>query len=143
MGHNPSASKRVPQQRTLIVRSVIDDGGETAGHASVFGRPEKRQVTYWIGRKYGQRSRHHRASVRVLEKCEFVLSGNNRDFANSRGGEVDEVLFALFDRTNARSTSPQISGHTQRNGGAKSRLRITLQRSHESAVNLFDGMDIR
>ena len=34
-------------------------------------------------------------SIRVLEKCGFVVTGSGRGFANARGEEIDEVLLAL------------------------------------------------
>lgn len=86
----------------------------------MFGPPEEREVTYWIGRQYWgrgaataalrellgvapERPLHARAaadnigSIQVLKKCGFVVTGNERDFANGRGEEVDEVLFTLRD----------------------------------------------
>lgn len=35
------------------------------------------------------------ASLRVLEKCGFIRIGTNRDFANARGKEIEEVLLKL------------------------------------------------
>ncbi|KOV73300.1 acetyltransferase [Streptomyces sp. AS58] len=111
---------RIRQDPAIIVRTVVDDSGEIVGHASVFGPPEGREVTYWIGRQHWgrgaataalrellglapERPLHARAaadnlgSIRVLERCGFVVTGNERDFANGRGEEVDEVLFVLPD----------------------------------------------
>lgn len=109
---------RILQDPTTIVRTVIDDAGEIAGYASVFGPPGEREVTYWIGRRHWgkgvataalralldltpERPLHARAaadnhaSIRVLEKCGFVATGTNRDFANARGEEIDELIFTL------------------------------------------------
>ncbi|MDQ3537205.1 MAG: GNAT family N-acetyltransferase, partial [Actinomycetota bacterium] len=33
------------------------------------------------------------ASIRVLEKCGFTVSGEDRGFANARDAEVDEFIF--------------------------------------------------
>jgi RimJ/RimL family protein N-acetyltransferase len=33
--------------------------------------------------------------LRVLEKCGFIRTGTNRDFANARGKEIEEVLLKL------------------------------------------------
>jgi uncharacterized protein with von Willebrand factor type A (vWA) domain len=33
-----------------VMRTVLADDGEIAGHAAVFGPPEEREVTYWRGR---------------------------------------------------------------------------------------------
>jgi RimJ/RimL family protein N-acetyltransferase len=83
-------------------------------------RTGERQVTYWIGREYWGRGAataelrevldavrdrplHARAaadnggSIRVLEKCGFVVTGNDRGFANARGEEIDEVLLTLSE----------------------------------------------
>ncbi|MEV5412936.1 GNAT family N-acetyltransferase [Thermopolyspora sp. NPDC052614] len=112
--------ERILQNPTTLVRTVIEDAGEIAGHASVFGPPEEREVTYWIGRRYwgrgiataalrellrlaSERPVHARAaadnrgSIRVLEKCGFVVTGNDRGFANARGEEIDELIFTLRD----------------------------------------------
>jgi len=35
------------------------------------------------------------ASVRVLEKCGFVISGYDQGFANARGEEIEEVIMIL------------------------------------------------
>ncbi|MEW2165306.1 GNAT family N-acetyltransferase [Streptomyces sp. NPDC007084] len=114
--------ERVRQNPVGIVRTVVGDGHQVVGHAAVFGPPEEREVTYWIGRRYwGQgvataalrellriapeRPLHARAvadnvaSVRVLEKCGFTVSGRERDFANGRGEEVDELLLTLVDHS--------------------------------------------
>jgi RimJ/RimL family protein N-acetyltransferase len=110
---------RIRQDRSSIVRTVVGEGDEIVGHASVFGPTEEREVTYWIGREYwgrgaataalrellsvvSERPLRARAaadnggSIRVLEKCGFVLTGIERDFANARGEEIDEVLLALI-----------------------------------------------
>ncbi|WP_128376902.1 GNAT family N-acetyltransferase [Streptomyces cavernae] len=110
---------RIRQDPAAVNRTVVGEGGEIVGHAAVFGPPEEREVTYWIGRQYWGRGAataalrellrveparplHARAaadnvgSIRVLEKCGFVVTGSERDFANGRGEEVDEVLLTLL-----------------------------------------------
>jgi len=111
---------RIRQDPAVILRTVVGDSGEIVGHAAVFGPPEEREVTYWIGRQHWgrgaataalralvgvapERPLHARAaadnagSIQVLKKCGFVVIGSERDFANGRGEEVDEVLFTLLD----------------------------------------------
>ncbi|WP_368483237.1 GNAT family N-acetyltransferase, partial [Streptomyces niveus] len=34
-------------------------------------------------------------SIRVLERCGFVITGHDRGFAQARQGEIDEVLLTL------------------------------------------------
>ncbi|MFE2292848.1 GNAT family N-acetyltransferase [Streptomyces sp. NPDC059452] len=101
----------------VLMRAVLADD-EVVGHAAVYGPPNEREVTYWIGRKHwgrgiataaltllidgvGTRPLHAHAaadnagSIRVLEKCGFVITGHGRGFGQARGGEIDEVLLTL------------------------------------------------
>ncbi|MFG3509073.1 GNAT family N-acetyltransferase [Streptomyces sp. NPDC047821] len=100
-----------------VVRTVLADG-RVAGHTAVYGPPHQREVTYTIGRAHWGRGvataalralldavparpLHARAaadntgSLRVLEKCGFVVTGHDRGFAHARGEETDEVLLLL------------------------------------------------
>jgi RimJ/RimL family protein N-acetyltransferase len=109
---------RIRHDPAVIVRTVVGKNGEVVGHAGVFGPPEEREVTYWIGREYWGRGAataalrellgdipnrplHARAaadnggSIRVLQKCGFMAIGNERGFANARGEEIDEVILTL------------------------------------------------
>lgn len=109
---------RIRQDPAVVVRTVVDADGEILGNVGVFGPPEEREVTYWIGRKYWgrgaatatlramlsatpERPLHARVaadnlgSVRVLEKCGFAVTGQERDYAPGRGEEVDELLLTL------------------------------------------------
>jgi len=91
---------------------------QVAGHISChgwFGEPE---VTYWLGKEfwgrgiataalelfldmvqerplYARAVKDNMASIRVLEKCGFVVCGEDKGFANARGGEVAEVVLRL------------------------------------------------
>ncbi|TFI21981.1 N-acetyltransferase [Streptomyces sp. 4R-3d] len=99
------------------MRTVVADG-EVAGHVAAYGPADEREVTYWIDRAHwgrgtataalaalieieGTRPLHARAaadnagSIRVLEKCGFVITGHDRGFAQARQGEIDEVLLTL------------------------------------------------
>jgi RimJ/RimL family protein N-acetyltransferase len=110
---------RIRQDPSVIARTVVGEGDEIVGHAGVFGPAAEREVTYWIGREYWGRGaataalrellsavpeRPVRAraaadnggSIRVLEKCGFVVTGTERGFANARGEEIDEVVLTLI-----------------------------------------------
>ena len=109
---------RIREDPAVVARTVVDGSGEVVGHAGVFGPPQEREVTYWIDREHWgrgaataalrellavvpERPLHARAaadnkgSVRVLEKCGFVVTGHERGFANARGEEIDEVVLTL------------------------------------------------
>lgn len=120
---------RVRHDPEVVVRTVVEKGAEgdglIIGHAAVFGPPEEREITYWIGREYWGRGAataalralldvvpdrplHARAaadnggSLRVLAKCGFVVTGHERGFANARGEEIDEVTLTLSSQHGAR-----------------------------------------
>jgi RimJ/RimL family protein N-acetyltransferase len=108
---------KVRSDPAVIMRTVLADG-EVAGHAAVFGQPGEREVTYWVDRAYWGRgvatvalagllglertrpvhahaAADNTGSIRVLEKCGFVITGRGRIFAQARGEEIDEVALTL------------------------------------------------
>jgi RimJ/RimL family protein N-acetyltransferase len=112
--------ERIRQDPTIVARTVVGDGDEVIGNVGVFGPPEEREITYWIGRRYWgrgaataalrailviatERPLHARAaadnlaSIQVLKKCGFAVHGDDRGYANARGEEVDEVLLILVE----------------------------------------------
>jgi RimJ/RimL family protein N-acetyltransferase len=107
--------KKILSDETITIRTILFNG-EVAGHVvchSWFGDPE---VSYWIGKEYwgngiatralallleelkdrplyARVAKDNTGSVRVLEKCGFVLSGSDKGFANARGEEVEEFVY--------------------------------------------------
>ena len=109
---------RIRQDPEVMARTVVGPGGEIVGNAAVYGPQGEREVTYWIGREFWgrgaataalrgllalepERPLHARAaadnaaSIRVLERCGFVVTGHDRGFANARNEEIDEVVLLL------------------------------------------------
>lgn len=107
--------RRILAAETVIIRTIVW-GGEVAGHVLSYeegGRPE---VSYWIGRAYWGRgiatralatflaevntarpiyarvAKDNVASLRVLERCGFRVTGEDVGFANARGEEIEELL---------------------------------------------------
>ena len=95
-------------------------GGQVAGNVLSFVAPwsGQREVSYWVGRDHWGRGVATRAlaafvgglaarplyaraaadnvgSIRVLEKCGFLLIGHERGFAVARGEEIEEVVLEL------------------------------------------------
>jgi RimJ/RimL family protein N-acetyltransferase len=110
---------RILGDETITKRTVTVDE-QIAGQVLSFvapwsGLPE---VSYWIGREfwgrgiatralgqlldliptrplYARSARENAASVRVLEKCGFTITGCGRAFSDARGEEVEEVILEL------------------------------------------------
>ena len=106
-----------PSITSITIRTIVVEG-QVAGHVSVhswFGEPE---VSYWIGKAfwgkgvasqalarfldivtdrplYARVAKDNLASLRVLEKCGFTISGEDKGFANARGVEVEEFILNL------------------------------------------------
>jgi RimJ/RimL family protein N-acetyltransferase len=99
-------------QKTVLVC------GEVVGLAATFFLEDKLQVTYWIARShwgqgiatealsqllklvttrplYASAAWDNAASLRVLQKCGFVIRGSARAFASARGEEIEEVFLDL------------------------------------------------
>ena len=108
---------RIRTSDSVILRTILS-GEDVAGYVGSFERDGDREVTYWIGKEYwGQgvatrallaflecvkvRPLHARAakdnvaSLRVLEKCGFVITGQDKGFSNARGEEVEELILTL------------------------------------------------
>lgn len=109
--------QRIRTDPDVLTRTVVD-GGTVAGHVGVYGPPDEREVTYWIHRPlwghgiatralaallelettrplYAHAVADNGGSLRVLERCGFVVTGRGRGFARARGAEVDDVLLKL------------------------------------------------
>ena len=107
---------------TITIKTILFEG-HVAGHVATFQMFGKPEVTYWIGREYWGKglatkalseflghvnarplyarvSKDNVASIRVLEKCGFTVSGEDKGFSNARGEEVEEFILEL--RANER-----------------------------------------
>jgi RimJ/RimL family protein N-acetyltransferase len=108
---------KIRADKDIIIRTIVF-AGQVAGYVSIhgwFGEPE---VTYWLGREFwGQglatqalaaflaevRTRpltahvvkDNIASLRVLQKCGFVITAESQGFAAARGAEVEEYILNL------------------------------------------------
>ena len=56
---------------------------------------------------YARAAADNIASIRVLEKCGFVLIGRDRGFANARGAEIEEVVLELSADGSGRAAAPK------------------------------------
>lgn len=102
---------------TVTIKTIVFEG-RVAGNVASFELLSKQEVCYWIGKEYWGKgiatasltqlltqikirplfagvARDNRASIRVLEKCGFLVIGHQRSFSRARGEEIDEVLMKL------------------------------------------------
>ncbi|MDP9341110.1 MAG: GNAT family N-acetyltransferase [Actinomycetota bacterium] len=110
---------KILRDETVLVKTVVVDG-EVAGNVVSFESPVtgKREIGYWIGREHWGRgvgtralsqfldqeatrplyagvATHNAASIRILEKCGFVLWDEDLGPSNKPPDEVEEVLLRL------------------------------------------------
>ncbi|MGH2537560.1 MAG: GNAT family N-acetyltransferase [Candidatus Promineifilaceae bacterium] len=101
----------------IAIRTILFQGrvaGYVLSHAW-FGEPE---VSYWLGKGfwgrgiatwalaaflaeqkarplYARAAKDNIASIRVLQKCGFTISGEDKGYSNARGRQVEEVILTL------------------------------------------------
>ena len=104
---------------TITIQTILFDG-RVAGHLASYTDQEfaKPEVTYWIGKEfwgrgiatealrrfleevrtrpiYARVAKDNLASLRVLQKCNFMHAGEGKGFANARGRETEEYIMKL------------------------------------------------
>lgn len=108
---------KIMADKTVTIRTIIFDG-DVAGSISKFEQFGNSEVTYWLGKKYwgkgiatqalsrflvevkhrplyARAAKDNIGSIRVLKKCGFSISGEDKGFANARGEEVEEYVLVL------------------------------------------------
>jgi RimJ/RimL family protein N-acetyltransferase len=110
---------KIMADESITIKTILADG-QVAGHVLVhnwFGEPE---VSYWLGREhwgkgiasralvlfleqvierplFARVAKDNQASLRVLQKCGFVITGEDKGFANARSTEVEEWILQIKD----------------------------------------------
>ena len=115
-GYRAHWSRIMANQNIRI--ATVTYGDDIAGNVMSFERDGLREVGYWLGRAYWGRGiatqalaaflrderirplqarvvADNHASLRVLEKCGFVLCRFERGYAPGRGTEADEAILEL------------------------------------------------
>jgi len=110
---------RIRADVRVTLRTILFEG-RVAGYVAGFERCGEQEVSYWLGREYWGRglathalseflrlvkirplyartAKDNAASIRVLEKCGFRVSGEDRYFAHARGEEIPELILTLTD----------------------------------------------
>lgn len=108
---------RILADENILIRTIVVDG-KVAGSVSSYVGDIGPEVTYWLGREfwgrgvataalaqflrqqttrpiYARAATDNVASVRVLQKCGFVITGQEQGYANARGQKIDEYTLEL------------------------------------------------
>jgi RimJ/RimL family protein N-acetyltransferase len=110
--------KRIMSDPTVIIKTILVDG-QVAGSVLSYEDEGNPEVSYWIGKEYWGRgiatcalaeflingnkarpiyaraAKDNLGSLRVLEKCGFIVTGESKGFANARGAEIEELVLTL------------------------------------------------
>jgi hypothetical protein len=90
-GHRPYlqlGAGRGTRSHLLAGSRLLGPGAGDPGAGGLSGRRTTRPL-------YARAAKDNTGSLRVLEKCGFTITGEDRGYANARGEEVDEYLLAL------------------------------------------------
>jgi RimJ/RimL family protein N-acetyltransferase len=102
---------------SVLVKTILFDG-EVAGNIVCFEQLGDRDVGYWLGKEYWGKgiatraleeflrqietrplyahvAKHNIGSRRVLEKCGFTISGEERFFSQILGEDIEEYILVL------------------------------------------------
>jgi uncharacterized protein YbjT (DUF2867 family) len=129
------------------------------------------EVSYWLGKEYwgkgiatralsgflahvnakrpiyARAASDNVASLRVLEKCGFTITGQDRGFANARGQEVSEFLLSLGANEPLHAKDILVAGSTGNLGralvevGLEQGHRITAVARRPEALAGFEASD--
>jgi len=109
--------RRILGDESITIKTILVDG-QVVGSVLSFEQFGEREVSYWIGKEYWGKSiatqalseflkhikprplyaraaKDNIASIRVLQKCGFTITGEDKGFANARGAEIEEFILTL------------------------------------------------
>ena len=108
---------RILSNDTIIKKTILFDG-QVAGNVVCFGQAGEREVGYWLGKPYWGKgiatsalsqflghvqarplyahvAKHNVASLRVLQKCGFTITGEDKGPPDADGERVEEFILTL------------------------------------------------
>jgi RimJ/RimL family protein N-acetyltransferase len=109
--------RKIFADESNVNKTILYDG-QVVGHILCFEMFGERNVGYWLDRAYWGKGiatvalkalldivtirplharvvKDNKGSIRVLEKCGFVIIDEDTGFANARGSEVEEYILKL------------------------------------------------
>lgn len=108
---------RILADQSIPIKTILYKS-QVAGYVLSYEQFGDREVSYWLGKEfwgkgiatkaltlylehvskrpiYARAAKDNVGSIRVLEKCGFTLTGQEKGFANARGKEIEEVVMVL------------------------------------------------
>ena len=108
---------KILTDREIIKQTIIVEKN-VVGHISCFEQFGEPEVSYWIGTEYqgkgiatkalreflkhitirplyARASKDNTVSLKVLEKCGFMITGEDSGFSNALGEDVEEFILTL------------------------------------------------
>jgi RimJ/RimL family protein N-acetyltransferase len=109
--------KKIIADDSVFMKTILFNG-EVAGNIVCFEQLGEREVGYWLGKEYwgngiatkaleqflkyietrplyAHVAKHNIASRRVLEKCGFMISGEDKFFSQILGKDIEEYILIL------------------------------------------------
>lgn len=82
-------------RETLVLRDLVD------ADLPIFFEQERDPVANYMAAftakdPNDRTAKDNLASLRVLQKCGFVITGEDQGFANARGAEIEEYVLTLY-----------------------------------------------
>jgi RimJ/RimL family protein N-acetyltransferase len=116
--------RKIAGDQTAIAKTIVFNG-HVAGNVVSWEESGERAVGYWVGKEYWGKgvatqalseflrllktrplhahvAKHNLASLRVLQKCGFTISGEAKASSDTSGAEVEEFILKLNERDEAR-----------------------------------------
>jgi RimJ/RimL family protein N-acetyltransferase len=117
---------RIMTDASILLKTILFEGN-VAGNIVCFEQLGEREVGYWLGRDfwgkgiatraleeflelietrplYAHVAKHNTGSKRVLEKCGFAVSGEDRFFSQVFGKNIDEYILILHEQNSTGLT---------------------------------------
>ncbi len=108
---------KIMNDQTITLKTILYDG-QVAGNIVSWEQAGEREIGYWLGKSFWGRgvatralaeflghvpgrplyahvAAHNRASLRVLEKCGFMICGQGDGFRDAAGEPVEEIILKL------------------------------------------------
>jgi len=110
---------KITQDESIILKTILFEE-QVCGHLVSFEISDEREIGYWLGREfwgkgivtqalagflqqvqsrplYAHVAKHNIASRRVLEKCGFMVIGEDMGGKNRHGEKVEEFILKLSE----------------------------------------------